>query len=471
LPAAAQLPNELDLLPDQPLEPGSGPPPLQANPAERIAASEAALGGTRPAAAAGGKSNFIAAARRAAQAAGQQQSRAPRAETAATSVPETPSLRTKMVKRVKSLFVAASIIAIVVGSIQIASNVFDLRNFTTRTAKAPVKDTGKNEVAIQGPAPESTASIATKPLALPQLPGIVPFTPPLGLSQPPQNIPSLFDPPMLAPKSDITGSIPHPARNGQAARPQAAAQQPSPQTADGLPAAIGGPRLRSAAVAGDGAAAYEVAVRFAEGRGVPVNLTEAAHWFERAAKKGLAPAQFRYASILEKGHGVTKDLAQARQLYLAAAGQGSSKAMHNLAVLYAEGVDGKPDYATAVQWFRKAAQRGTADSQYNLGVLCARGLGTAKSFAEAYKWFALAAAQGDHESAKKRDEVATRMDAAALAAAQQAVNRFVAEPQPEAAAVVHGPPGGWDQAASAPPRAQPQAAGPLSLGSFQVGKQ
>ena len=107
--------------------------------------------------------------------------------------------------------------------------------------------------------------------------------------------------------------------------------------------------------------------------------------------------------------------------------------MHNLAVLYAEGIDGKPDYATAVQWFRKAAQRGIADSQYNLGVLCARGLGTAKSYAEAYKWFALAAAQGDKEAAKKRDEVAAHLDAAALAAAQQAVKSFVAEPQPEEA--------------------------------------
>ena len=85
--------------------------------------------------------------------------------------------------------------------------------------------------------------------------------------------------------------------------------------------------------------------------------------------------------------------------------------MHNLAVLYAEGIDGKPDYGTAAQWFRKAAQRGIADSQYNLGVLCARGLGTEKNFAESYKWFALAAAQGDREAAKKRDEIATHLDA------------------------------------------------------------
>ena len=177
-------------------------------------------------------------------------------------------------------------------------------------------------------------------------------------------------------------------------------------------------------MAGDAAAAYEVAVRFAEGRGVPVNPEEAARWYERAANKGIAPAQFRYASLLEKGQGVKKDLAQARRLYLAAAAKGNGKAMHNLAVLYAEGIEGKPDYATAALWFRKAALHGIADSQYNLGVLCARGLGTAKSFEESYKWFALAAAQGDREAGKKRDEVANQLDAEALAAAQQAVKSF-----------------------------------------------
>ncbi len=185
------------------------------------------------------------------------------------------------------------------------------------------------------------------------------------------------------------------------------------------------------------------------------NLTEAAHWFERAASKGLAPAQFRYASMLEKGQGVRKDLIQARRLYLAAAAKGNAKAMHNLAVLYAEGIDGKPDYGTAVKWFQQAAQRGISDSQYNLGVLAARGLGTDKNFAEAYKWFALAAVRGDAESAKKRDEVAAHLDPKALAAAQQAVKSFTPEPQPEEATAVPKPQGGWDDANGASPDAAP----------------
>jgi localization factor PodJL len=236
-----------------------------------------------------------------------------------------------------------------------------------------------------------------------------------------------------------------------------------------LPIAIGPAGLRNAAVNGNGAAAYEIGVRFAEGRGVPANPEQAARWFERAASKNLAPAQFRLASLLEKGQGVKKDLAQARQLYLAAAAKGNGKAMHNLAVLYAEGVDGRPDYANAVQWFRKAAAYGISDSEYNLGVLAARGLGMTKDLAEAYQWFALAADHGDKEAGRKRDEVASQMDATALAAAQRVVKSFVVKPQPRDAVAVAVPPGGWDDAA-APAAHGKTRSGPLALGAYKLGR-
>ena len=155
-------------------------------------------------------------------------------------------------------------------------------------------------------------------------------------------------------------------------------------------------------------------------------MPEAVRWFERAADAGFAPAQFRLASLNEKGEGVKKDLQAARRLYLAAAGKGHAKAMHNLAVLYAEGIDGKPDYKAASEWFRKAASYGVTDSQYNLAILYARGIGVQANLAESYRWFALAAANGDSDAAKKRDEVAARLDQKTLAAAKLAAQSFVA---------------------------------------------
>ena len=198
-------------------------------------------------------------------------------------------------------------------------------------------------------------------------------------------------------------------------------------------------------------------MRFAEGRGVPRSNEEAALWLERAAKQGVAPAQFRLGGFYEKGIGVKKDLATARDLYLAAANKGNGKAMHNLAVLYAEGIDGPADYTNASHWFREAADHGVMDSQYNLGILYARGVGVAQNYAESYKWFALAAIAGDPDAAKKRDEVASHLDPQSLAAANLAVKTWTAQPQPDEAINAKAPAGGWDATAgAAPAKPKPQ---------------
>jgi localization factor PodJL len=481
----------IELPPDQPLEPGSGPP-RRATPSLRIAASEAALGGVRPAAgASANKARFIAAARRAAQAAGEEQgSRIPRADTRKAPDNVTPPMRSRVATRVKSALLAASIVAIIAGSFQLLGNIFDFSIFDTIESKFaanidPVgtgaeEDEGATVAAIPNDEAASTGTVdlptpaaprsadVTGSLISPQsLPSLAP-APPGGIQLPPQQVsPSLLAPalsmpaPVAAvPTGDVTGSVAH-APPKQAAP----AQQPA---ADRLPANIGSTRLRSAALGGDAGAAYEVAMRFVEGRGVSANLEEGARWFERAASKGLTPAQFRYASMLEKGQGVKKDLAAAQKLYIAAASKGHAKAMHNLAVLYAEGAEGKPDYTSAAQWFRKAAEHGVADSQYNLGVLAARGLGTERNIAESYKWFALAAAQGDKEAARKRDDVAAHLDAQTLASAQQAVKSFTPTPQPAEAIQTSSPPGGWDRVTQS--QEKQRVAGPVSIGAFGSGK-
>jgi localization factor PodJL len=267
-----------------------------------------------------------------------------------------------------------------------------------------------------------------------------------------------------APPADVTGSVSAPQAWPIPPFQVPVASVPLQPVDEKLPTTIGSSALLTAAAAGDPAAAFEVANRFVEGRGVAVSFEnrfvegrgvavsfeKAARWFERAANAGLAPAQYRLGSLYEKGQGVRKDLDAARRLYLAAAAKGNAKAMHNLAVLYAEGIDGKPDYKAAAEWFRKAANRGVADSQYNLGILYARGIGAEQNLAESYKWFALAAHQGDQDAGRKRDDLAVRLDAQSLMAAKLAVQTFTAQPQPDEAVNVKPPAGGWDRTAAAP---------------------
>ncbi len=469
LPAAGQLPINPDLPPDQPLEPGSGPPPQRAHPAARIAASEAALGGARPAAgSAASQSNFIAAARRAAKAAmEQQETTEPRVSGPMDDEnPDSPSFSAKMMKRVKSLLVAASIVALVVGAAQFAGKSLLERGLGGIAKIAQRVDTKPAAAPDASRIAAAPANNDASSLLMPTPIGPLPPT----AQKSAESAPNPFmDPKIQYNSGDITGSLPDSARTQNPA-PVAAIPPTNPaEDSDRLPSAIGSARLREAATAGDASAAYEMGVRFAEGRGVPVDLRQAAHWYERAASKGLALAQFRYASMLEKGLGVKKDLGEARRIYLDAAKQGNAKAMHNLAVLYAEGIDDKPDYANAVTWFRKAAQHGIADSQYNLGILYARGIGVGKNLSEAYKWFALAAAHGDKEAASKRDTVAGHLDPKELAAARHAVETFKVMPQPDKATEVPTPPGGWDKANATPTKSHKPSRSPLALGAFAVG--
>jgi localization factor PodJL len=470
MPRAKLLPINPDLPPDMPLEPGSGPPQVRLDPAARIAASEAALGNARvgSADAPQGQSGFIAAARRAAQTALKDKTpRTPASATVAAAIDEFESADASMTKRlkkkVKSLFVAASVIAIVVGGVQFSSDYIGLFQPTgdkLASAAPPQLDTENDD-------PDEVASTASTPAPQagpPQLPGMIPGTSTFGfIGQSPQMPPALATPP----STDITGALSGPRQSTPSNAPQPAIATPQTVPAEQIPIAIGSARLRDAAHKGDAGAAYEIAVRFAEGRGVPANLSESARWFARAAQAGLAQAQFRLGSLYEKGQGVKKDLEKAKQNYLAAAAQGNGKAMHNLAVLYAEGFAGKPDFTTAIQWFQKASARGIADSQYNLAVLYARGLGGQKNLTESYKWFALAAAHGDKEAANKRDEVATQLDAKDLASAKHAVKTWTAVPQPAAATTVPQPAGGWDEATPATPEAPKVRA---SAGTVRVGR-
>ena len=227
-----------------------------------------------------------------------------------------------------------------------------------------------------------------------------------------------------------------------------------------LPDGIGGPVLRAAALKGDPAAAYEIGVRFAEGKGVAADLDEAAKWYDRAAQAGVVPAIFRLGTFYEKGLSVKKDVDIARRYYMQAAERGSAKAMHNLAVLDADGGGKGANYKSASHWFRKAADRGVADSQFNLGILYARGIGVEQNLAESFKWFSLAAAQGDADAGRKRDDIAKRLDVQSLAAAKLAIQTFTPEPQPDDAVNVAAPAGGWD---SAPAQAAAQARAPSRL--------
>jgi localization factor PodJL len=457
---------EPDLPPDHPLEPGTRPTGRAGSPSERIAASESALSeipaSSRPPASA---SSFIAAARRAAQAAAAAPpgDKAGRGQLKDQGRDEAQGPST-ITSKIRSLLVGASVVVIVLGTFKMAMTLLDgagapsvpaIENPSEPqpSAQPPVDDSAKPAI----PAPATPSMTSPTPIGRQSLNSVAPNTADSTASvEIPQTTAMPFA--SVGPASDITGALP--------------AVQPTPDSrklfsvqvppTDGLPDAIGGPVLRAAALKGDPAAAYEIGVRYAEGKGVAANFDEAAKWYDRAAQAGLVPAVFRLGTFYEKGLSVKKDVEIARRYYLQAAERGNAKAMHNLAVLDADGGGKGANYSGASQWFRKAADRGVADSQFNLGILYARGIGVEQNLAESFKWFSLAAAQGDADAASKRDDIAKRLDAQSLAAAKLAIQTFTPERQPDDAVNVATPPGGWDSAPSQATAAKP-ATRPVSI--------
>jgi localization factor PodJL len=196
-----------------------------------------------------------------------------------------------------------------------------------------------------------------------------------------------------------------------------------------LPPAFAGPMsLRIAAAKGDPSAAFEVAARLAEGRGINQDFSQAIIWYQRSAQKGFAPAQYRLGTLFERGIGVKADLPRAKIWYARAAEQGNVKAMHNLAVLSAGRDAEATDYAVASKWFTGAAERGLADSQYNLGVLYESGLGVQRDSKQAFVWLALAARSGDKEAAKRRDIIRASLSPQDARDAERLVTTWQAKP-------------------------------------------
>ncbi len=420
--------------------PAGEPAEMPAGPAQTPASADRPLapGSQRPEAIPGAltdrdrRADFIAAARRAAQAAAAEHGATKR--LSALPLTEEPlgngplaRLGRVIADRRRPLMIAAIAVVLAIAAIQIVRPIGG--SDPADTGPATVTDRVDDAAAAGAQADQRPAALAVgndannagvgDPAAAGASPGAAAFIPPNGVVSP------------MAEPAGNAAAIAEPA-------PPAAAASMYPMPDE----AIGSVRLRVAAASGDPAALYEVGARFADGRAVDRDLTEAALWLERAAEAGLAVAQHRTATLYEAGLGVPEDRAIAYDWYLAAAEQGNVPAMHNLGVMMSQGIDGASDFTNAIEWFTAAAEYGIRDSQYNLGVIYARGID--QDLAASYQWFALAAAQGDIDAAARRDDIAAELTPDQLAATRAAVSAWTVKGASASANTVEEPEGGWD---------------------------
>lgn len=190
------------------------------------------------------------------------------------------------------------------------------------------------------------------------------------------------------------------------------------------------------AEAGNAYAQYNLGVIYDQGyEGVKQNKSEAAKWFLKAAKQGLAEAQFNIANMYYHGKGVPKNRSEAAKWWCRAAEQGVAEAQYNLGFIYGRGEGVKQNIPEATRWSKKAAQQGhrqakallkeleeleeaqqnnyfsskkdeldiaylkakalagSRNAQHKMGNIYYKGDGVRQNYSEAAKWYCMAAEQ------------------------------------------------------------------------------
>src|SRR5579863_2368437 len=102
----------------------------------------------------------------------------------------------------------------------------------------------------------------------------------------------------------------------------------------------------------------ELAADYFAGRGVPIDLTQSAYWYRKAADQGNPAAQVYLGYMYTVGMGVPQDKAEAVRWYRRASSSNYPEAKVNLAALYMRGDGVKQDPQEALRLLKSADEKG-----------------------------------------------------------------------------------------------------------------
>jgi hypothetical protein len=157
---------------------------------------------------------------------------------------------------------------------------------------------------------------------------------------------------------------------------------------------------RKAATQGDALAQYCLGYACANGKGMPTNFDVAVQWWQKAAEQGQVYAQNALGQFYFHGEGPGDtnhvNYVESAKWLRKAAEQGYVGAMNTLGFQYQDGLGVGQNYREAVKWYRRAALKGDGMAQANLGLMYEDGNGGLPlDKVQAYKWFLLSAEQGN----------------------------------------------------------------------------
>ena len=121
--------------------------------------------------------------------------------------------------------------------------------------------------------------------------------------------------------------------------------------------------MKRMAEAGDAEACLEMGILHENGGEQPPDYIEARIWYERAAAKGVAVADFRLGKLVSEGLGGSENQEAAFQHYLKAAQGGLALAQYNVGAMLASGRGTRRDYVEGLAWLIVATRDAAVDPE------------------------------------------------------------------------------------------------------------
>jgi len=148
-------------------------------------------------------------------------------------------------------------------------------------------------------------------------------------------------------------------------------------------------------------ALFNLAILYENGvGGVEHDMFKAHELHMQAATREVPPAMYEVALMLERGLGCVQNYSEAAFWYEEAAKRGHAAAFNNLGVLYKDGLGVERDEKRSFICFSRAAEAELAEGLFNLGLLYDQGVGCEEDHDKALDLCRKAAYKG-HEKAKK----------------------------------------------------------------------
>ena len=128
---------------------------------------------------------------------------------------------------------------------------------------------------------------------------------------------------------------------------------------------------------------------------------DAVTWFTKAAEQHDADAERWLGHCYRFGNGVEQNFDTALEWYEKAAAKGHAGAQYGIGIVNYK----KERYEEAVTWFTKAAAQGDTDAEVHLGDCYRKGRGVTRDIPKAIEWYTKAAEKVDTEAAESLREL------------------------------------------------------------------